>query len=112
MTRFCFQPPSWANRRAGTFAPLCDARRMQGASWIKVVSKPPAASRILTANHDICFSTVGLIYVNPGGPSNAPHQPEASAKNIRSPGNFKSFFASKLIESFTHIGSAGISLDA
>ena len=39
MTRFCFQPPSWANRRAGTFAPLCDARRMQGASWIKVVSK-------------------------------------------------------------------------
>jgi len=28
-------------------------------------------------------STVGLIYVNPGGPSDAPHQPAASAKNIR-----------------------------
>jgi len=28
-------------------------------------------------------STVGLIYVNPGGPVNAPGQPAASAKNIR-----------------------------
>ena len=34
----------------------------------------------------ICCSTVGLIYVNPGGPADNPGVPAASAKNIRSVG--------------------------
>ena len=39
-TRPCFQHPSRPNRRAGAFAPLCDAGGMQGASWNKVAVKP------------------------------------------------------------------------
>ena len=43
-----------------------------------------------TTSH--CFSTVGLIYVNPGGPVGNKGIPAASAKNIR----FPVFFSSKI----------------
>ena len=42
-------------------------------------------SSLTTSN---CFSTVGLIYVNPGGPVGNTGIPAASAKNIRYPVSF------------------------
>ena len=62
MTPFCFQRPSRPNRRARTFASLCDAGRMQGASWIKVELK-----RKLHEGLNICLQHGGTDLREPRG---------------------------------------------
>ena len=88
-----FQRPSRSHWRAGALAALCHAGGVQRAPWYKVGNFVVVMLMVIAAVVVvvmmmllICCSTVGLIYVNPGGPADNPGVPAASAKNIRSVG--------------------------
>ena len=70
------------------------------------------SSPSLTTSH--FFSTVGLIYVNPGGPVGNKGIPAASAKNIRFPVIFKNSTTSSISigQQLIHIESSGLFLHA